>query len=56
MNIIGDFEIWTPTHIEAASLFSKIEQNLQNRIPKKLDENFDTPTKNRLYEKDYVDS
>ena len=43
INIFGDFESGTPTHIGAAHAFSKYQQNFQNRIPKELDRNFDIP-------------
>ena len=40
LNTMGDFENKTPTHIDATHAFSKIWQNFQNRIPRKLTQNF----------------
>ena len=39
MNTLGDFGNQTPTHIDATHAFSKILQNLQNRIPRELNQN-----------------
>ena len=38
-----DFENKTPTHMDATHAISKSERNFQNRFPRELDENFDTP-------------
>ena len=40
LNTLGDFENQTPTHIDATHAFSKILKNFQNRIPRKLTQNF----------------
>ena len=40
LNTLGDFENQTPTHIDATHAFSKILQNFQNRIPRKLTQKF----------------
>ena len=40
---LGDFGNKTPTHMGAAHAISKIEQKFQNRIPRELDKNFDSP-------------
>ena len=39
LNTLGDFENQIPTHIDATHAFSKILQNFQNRIPRKLNQN-----------------
>ena len=43
INIFGDFENETPTHMSATHAISKIEQKSQNRIPRELDQKFDIP-------------
>ena len=49
INIFGDSESVTLTHIGATQAFSKIQQYFQNRIPKELDQNFDIPRINMIY-------
>ena len=41
VNILGDFEIETPTHISATYAISKIRLKFQNRIPRDLDQKLD---------------
>ena len=38
-----DYENKKPTHMDATHAISKSERNFQNRFPRELDENFDTP-------------
>ena len=38
-----DYENKKPTHKDATHAISKSERNFQNRFPRELDENFDTP-------------
>ena len=40
INIFGDYESVTPTHIGAAHAFLKIQQNFQNQIPRESDQKF----------------
>ena len=49
INIFGDSEIVTPTHIGAAHAFIKIEQNFQNLIPRELDQKFDIPRISKIH-------
>ena len=41
VNILGDFEIETLTHISATHAISKIRLKFQNRIPRDLDQKLD---------------
>ena len=43
INIFGDSESVTPTHLGAAHAFLKIQQNFQNRFSRELDKNFYIP-------------
>ena len=43
IDTFNDFENITPTHMDATNAISKSERNFQNRFPRELDENFDTP-------------
>ena len=43
IDTFNDFETKTPTHMDATHAISKSERNFQNRFPRELDENFDTP-------------
>ena len=41
INIFGDFENVTPTHLGATHTFSKNDGKFQNRTPRESDQNFD---------------
>ena len=43
IDILGDFDNKTPTHMAATHAISKSKRNFQNRIPRELDKKFDIP-------------
>ena len=49
INTLGGFEIETPTHMSTTHAISKYQRNFQNRFPRELDQNFDTPRISMLH-------
>ena len=49
IDIFGDSEIVTPTHIGPAHAFLKIQQNFENRIPREFDQKLDIPRISKIH-------